>query len=87
MTAMLVRSPRNVVFILLKARQGLPVSVIWERVAERLAWDGPIPTSADIVKLLLEYSLRPRSEDAEPERDGGGRCSGSAMPDNKGGST
>jgi|GEM_PF-4957991 len=47
-----MQSPRNVRFILLKARQGLSVGQIYTRCHERFVWDGDLPSMSEIEWII-----------------------------------
>lgn len=45
------QTPRNVLFILQQHKRGAPAHVIYHRCAERLVWDGPLPSVTDILRI------------------------------------
>ena len=48
----------NVAFIRRQANRGATAGQIAVRCEERLTWDGPLPTTKDILRVLLKESLR-----------------------------
>ena len=45
---------RNLSFVRLRHRQGLSPGTIFLRCIERMSWDGPFPSEADIRKVIEE---------------------------------
>lgn len=44
-------TPRNLLYIRQLDRRGFPAEVIYRRCQERLVWDGPLPSVADILAI------------------------------------
>lgn len=61
-------TPRNAAYVRRLAMQGLSASVVYQRILERLTWDGPYPSFNAIVEICDEQelsALRLRSKPAE----------------------
>ena len=44
-------TPRNLLYIRQLDRRGFPADVIYRRCQERLVWDGPLPSVAEILAI------------------------------------
>lgn len=71
---MLLPTARNLVYIQRLAARGFSAETIYQRIQERLSWDGPFPSVADIAEIT--GSPRETVRDAGPA----GRKAGAAGP-------